>query len=960
MQQGYKTFADCPPSHVIPAGHKRDTAAGNDPGSLLYAWMGSCSIGYPAGVPSVEESIKWKRQRAAKFFRLLDCFTLPHFDLKIRHENFSSSDSPMSRSQIIRVQPPARLLPREGDEILSVAQLRAMKLFTALRRVPDLERYPGYLVLRRYRKGAKIVIQGEPGWTAFYILTTEELIELRLNQLEEAKHNSAPDKKLIHQLESQLQEASQRMKGLATLEDDSLERAAASVQLEKSGIKPPGLVKKALSWIFIDGPSVLPANQLTELMYEGEIFGEMSCLYRTPRSATVVATRDCYMLEMIRNIYDRMNRGEFRNRMNAVYKRRVLGFHLRNHPLFQGFEEAEFETVKDNILNQAELETRKPGEIICDEFEPADCMYLIRSGFVRVMKNTSRLLRPKDIFHYRRLCTQVVGASDDSAMGEIAKRVMTSSIAETIREIAAGTLAVPGNEPAIVKAFNEVIMDPTLMVAPAFSEWAADLDSKSLAVSDCSPQQQVRMKNRALLELVFPGLIASAEMQAPCVVAYRSRGDFIGEMAIVPQSEDSRSATCVAYDHPNSKFGSVELVRIDKSLFSSLYQEDQKFAQHVDQVIRSRLEETTRTTASPLVANTRQLDRSHRYETLGLRQGQSLMLIDLDLCTRCNECVQACVETHSPSKFGPSRIQLDGPRIGKYLVPNTCRQCKDPVCLIGCPVGSIHLGASGEVVIEDWCIGCSLCAEQCPYEAIGMQEIGLLPRQSGAWRVIPEKDLPKNATWHHRSDSDKGWSQGKAPFYFDLEFRVQVGCFEKAAAGPLCFRREFDVPRDVLAENGKLSLQIETASSDVQAWLNGVPLTLQIGSKSKRFQSGAKQYQTTIRCAKPNTKSMAPKTDIVEVLRKRNVLAIRVSPPEKSIAVMLDAGVYFLNTNSTGMLPLEETSEVVSELVVQQAVVCDQCASLSSGQPACVNACPQDAAWRGPVDAVDSPLMQGY
>ena len=36
----------------------------------------------------------------------------------------------------------------------------------------------------------------------------------------------------------------------------------------------------------------------------GELFGEMSCLYRTPRSATVVARRDCYMIEMLRNILD--------------------------------------------------------------------------------------------------------------------------------------------------------------------------------------------------------------------------------------------------------------------------------------------------------------------------------------------------------------------------------------------------------------------------------------------------------------------------------------------------------------------------------------------------------------------------------------------------------------------------------------------------------------------------------
>ena len=42
--------------------------------------------------------------------------------------------------------------------------------------------------------------------------------------------------------------------------------------------------------------------------------------------------------------------------------------------------------------------------------------------------------------------------------------------------------------------------------------------------------------------------------------------------------------------------------------------------------------------------------------------------------------------------------------------------------MIGCPVASIHTGAGGEIVIEDWCIGCKKCAQICPYDAINMVE----------------------------------------------------------------------------------------------------------------------------------------------------------------------------------------------------------------------------------------------
>jgi Fe-S-cluster-containing hydrogenase component 2 len=96
------------------------------------------------------------------------------------------------------------------------------------------------------------------------------------------------------------------------------------------------------------------------------------------------------------------------------------------------------------------------------------------------------------------------------------------------------------------------------------------------------------------------------------------------------------------------------------------------------------------------------------------------MLIDLDRCTRCGQCVDACVSAHDD---GRTRLYLDGPRFEKYLVPLSCRSCMDPVCMIGCPVGSINRGDNGEIEIRDWCIGCSLCADQCPYGSIQMSAL---------------------------------------------------------------------------------------------------------------------------------------------------------------------------------------------------------------------------------------------
>ncbi len=43
--------------------------------------------------------------------------------------------------------------------------------------------------------------------------------------------------------------------------------------------------------------------------------------------------------------------------------------------------------------------------------------------------------------------------------------------------------------------------------------------------------------------------------------------------------------------------------------------------------------------------------------------------------------------------------------------------------MVGCPVGSIRRTGAKEIVIEDWCIGCGKCAENCPYGNINIQEL---------------------------------------------------------------------------------------------------------------------------------------------------------------------------------------------------------------------------------------------
>ena len=62
-------------------------------------------------------------------------------------------------------------------------------------------------------------------------------------------------------------------------------------------------------------------------------------------------------------------------------------------------------------------------------------------------------------------------------------------------------------------------------------------------------------------------------------------------------------------------------------------------------------------------------------------------------------------------------------RFDKWLIASSCRSCTDPYCLVGCPVDAIHRnGERLEIQIEQHCIGCGLCANNCPYGNINMHE----------------------------------------------------------------------------------------------------------------------------------------------------------------------------------------------------------------------------------------------
>jgi CRP-like cAMP-binding protein/Fe-S-cluster-containing dehydrogenase component len=107
----------------------------------------------------------------------------------------------------------------------------------------------------------------------------------------------------------------------------------------------------------------------------------------------------------------------------------------------------------------------------------------------------------------------------------------------------------------------------------------------------------------------------------------------------------------------------------------------------------------------------------------GLTQGKEVLVVDQNLCTNCQSCVDACGRRH-----GSPRLELRGLQVENLLFPTACRHCEDPVCLL-CSVGGIVRVRTGEIaIVEERCIGCGACADRCPYGNIQMQPLEEKPR----------------------------------------------------------------------------------------------------------------------------------------------------------------------------------------------------------------------------------------
>ncbi|MBM3351624.1 MAG: cyclic nucleotide-binding domain-containing protein, partial [Betaproteobacteria bacterium] len=215
------------------------------------------------------------------------------------------------------------------------------------------------------------------------------------------------------------------------------------------------------------------------------------------------------------------------------------------------------------------------------------------------------------------------------------------------------------------------------------------------------------------------------------VLFYVAAGKYVGEMSLI--SEEPRYATVTAAVATDAVLIPVERMREIIARNPEIRAElDARFMQHLqEQEMRQQLEGAS-DLGSTLSNQSAQSNLVSFLIQQGVGEATDVLLIDESLCVRCNHCEQACAETHG----GATRLDRDtGPIFANIRVPTSCRHCEHPHCMKDCPPDAIHRAPHGEVYIDDSCIGCGNCQQNCPYDVIQMAVINEQPERS-LWQML--------------------------------------------------------------------------------------------------------------------------------------------------------------------------------------------------------------------------------
>ena len=423
----------------------------------------------------------------------------------------------------------------------------------------------------------------------------------------------------------------------------------------------------------------------------GDVFGVDACINFYPREATVRAEEHCVVVEMLRSVLDTIRlAGAAADKIDAAYAVAAIRNQLSVSSVFRDLTGEQL----DRLAQRAELLMNDSDaihdDVIYTQGGPADAVYLVRAGTIKLSQHRAGgelilsyhgrgaalgfegLLPGRESTALVLRCTSHLGAVPDV---EIRGSV-------TLGRSAACEVRLPKEARAVSRRHCRFqVRDDDV--------YLADLDSDNGTVLNGEPIREA---------IVTAGDVIT-------IVDHTFELRRVVRDATTAPAPHTRVATATGLDN-------FEVVRIATADVLRAAEENDRFLESAKAAARAFA-------AAAYQRPAPEQARVDRVVELNLYNSQNVLLIDLDRCTRCDECVKACATAHG----GVARFTRDGPRLGHYLITMACRSCTDPKCMIGCPVGSIRRKDSLEIHIEDWCIGCERCASQCPFGNINMVEL---------------------------------------------------------------------------------------------------------------------------------------------------------------------------------------------------------------------------------------------
>lgn len=304
-------------------------------------------------------------------------------------------------TESVAVQRPRRWDSPFGEEMTdgNVDAILASRLFRSI----DPDQFPAALSLRdivrndarvvHYSRGDIVVREGDYGGSMFVIL--EGSLRVLLDAEGSRHFGGQTDRQVLSLTAAFLQPwTNSRVPEVRSHGEFQGQKGIALREPE------PGRART-----YIEDVDAVIARYNSVELGEGEVFGEIAALSRSPRTATVFAETDSTLVELrwqgLRDI--RRRDQEFRIYVDQLYRSRNLTHHLRQVALFRDLDDEALEEIAAGtsleshgdfewygtfreISDRGSAEAIELEPVISEEEHVSESLIVVRSGFARISR----------------------------------------------------------------------------------------------------------------------------------------------------------------------------------------------------------------------------------------------------------------------------------------------------------------------------------------------------------------------------------------------------------------------------------------------------------------------------------------------------------------------------------------------------------------------------------------------